>query len=288
MPMPGVEMEQPAAAVRNWLKGSLKGRVPALAWIAGRIIWTTIEPYWKPDPSAYWRSRAGCPGQYAVMWDERFTQLVRERQELVIRPFIEALPPQARVLDIGCGIGVVARMITRLRADVNVDAVDLTEEMIEIARTYPDQPRVHYFCKSAEEYFGGERIYDLIVSVASYSMIINMNHLRRALINAFRMTTDRGTILLLDPFHRWKYLARARISTSFIIKLAREHGFRLTHRSGIIFWPFRDWLIESNMTDQSLRRRFALGEKLLEKFGTRYWSDYKILGFQRSSPRDIL
>jgi 2-polyprenyl-3-methyl-5-hydroxy-6-metoxy-1,4-benzoquinol methylase len=59
------------------------------------------------------------------MWDERLTRLVRERQELVIRQFIEALLPQARVLDIGCGTGVLARRITGLRDDIDVDAVDL-------------------------------------------------------------------------------------------------------------------------------------------------------------------
>jgi SAM-dependent methyltransferase len=227
-----------------------------------------------------------CPGQRAVMWDERYTQLVRERQELVIRPFIEALPAQARVLDIGCGTGVLARMITRLRDDVYVDAVDFAE-MIEVARTYPDQPRIHYLCKSAEEYSSGEGTYDLILSAGCYSSIRDIDHLRRALINAFRMTADLGTILVIDPIHRWKYLARARVSPSFIIKLANDHGFRLTRRSGMIFWPFREWLIELKIEDELLRRRFALGEKLLGIFGTPYWSDYKILVFQRSSFRKI-
>jgi hypothetical protein len=162
--------------------------------------------------------------------------------------------------------------------------------MIRVARTYPDQPRLHYFCGAAEEYFPGERIYDLVFSAGCYSAITNIDHLRQALISAFRMSTDLGTILLIDPIHRWKYLARARarVSTSFIIKLARDHGFRLTHRSGMVFWPFREGLYESKIEDELLRRRFALGEKLLGIFGRRYWSDYKILVFQRSPPREFL
>jgi 2-polyprenyl-3-methyl-5-hydroxy-6-metoxy-1,4-benzoquinol methylase len=280
-------MEQSAVAVWNGVKGWLKRRLPLPIWIAARMIRATIEPYRESDSSAYWRSRAARPGQRAVMWDERVTQLVRERQELVIRPFIEALRPQARVLDIGCGIGILARIITRLRDDINVDAVDF-EEMIQVARTYPDQPRIRYFSQAAEEYFPGERIYDLILSAGCYSAINDIEHLRQALINAFKMTADYGTILLIDPIHRWKYLARARISPSSIIKLANGHGFRLTRRSGMIFWPFREWLIESNMDDELLRRRFALGENLLRALGTRYWSDYKILVFQRTSPRGIL
>jgi 2-polyprenyl-3-methyl-5-hydroxy-6-metoxy-1,4-benzoquinol methylase len=279
-------MERPAVEAWNGLKGWAKRRLPLPIRIAGRMARATIQPYRRFDSSAYWRSRASCPGQQAVMWDDRFTQLVRERQELVIRPFIETLPPQARVLDIGCGIGVLARMMIRLRDDIDIDAVDF-EEMIRVARTYPDQPRIHYCCGSAEEYFAGERIYDFVLSGATYSMIWDIGHLRQALINAFRMTADFGTILLIDPIHRWKYLARARIGTSVIIKLARDHGFRLTGRSGMIFWPFRDWLIESNMADELLRRRFALGEKLLDVFGRRYWSDYKILVFQRYSPRSF-
>ena len=279
-------MERPTLEVRNGLKGWAKRRLPLPIWIAGRMVLATIQPYRRFDSSAYWRSRAACPGQQAVMWGERFTQLVRERQELAIRPFIEALPAQARVLDIGCGIGVLARMMTRLRDDIDIDAVDF-EEMIQVARTYPDQPRIHYFCESAEKYSVGERVYDLILSAGCYSSIQDIDHLHQALINAFRMAADLGTILLVDPIHRWKYLARARISPSAIIRLARDHGFRLTRRSGMIFWPFRDWLIESNMEDELLRRRFALGEILLSVFGTRYWSDYKILVFQRDSPGEI-
>jgi hypothetical protein len=173
-------------------------------------------------------------------------------------------------------------MITRLRDDINVDAVDF-QEMIQVAQTYPPHPRIRYFCQAAEEYFSGERTYDFVLSAGCYSSIRNIDHLRRALINAFRMTADCGTILLIDPIHLWKYLVRARISTSFITKLASDHGFRLTRRSGMIFWPFRDWLIESNMEDEVLRRRFAFGEKLLSVLGARCWSDYKILVFQRSS-----
>jgi hypothetical protein len=72
------------------------------------------------------------PGHRAVMWNEPCMQLVRERQELVIRPFIEALPPEARGLEIGCGIGIVAPMITCVRDDIKAGAVDF-EEMVQVA-----------------------------------------------------------------------------------------------------------------------------------------------------------
>ena len=106
-----------------------------------------------------------------------------------VGPFIEAPPSHARVLDIGCGIGVLARMITRLRDEINVDAVDF-EEMIQVARTYPNQPRIRYFCQAAEQYFPSERIYDLTLSAGCYSAIKNIDNLREALINAFKMTAD--------------------------------------------------------------------------------------------------
>lgn len=232
---------------------------------------------------AYWRQRASWSGQCAVMWREPYARLLRERQREILQPFVQALPSEARVLDVGCGIGVVARMLAEMRDDIIIDAVDI-EEMVTRAKEYPGSHRINYVVGDICEFCAGEGVYDLVVSSAAYSAMRDASSVRRALELGFMMAGDRGVVLLMDPFHRWKYLAhppRARMGADEIIPFAEDHGFHLTQRQGFVFWPFRDWLAESDMQQVKRSRYFSIGERLIALFPTDFWADYKVLAFQR-------
>jgi 2-polyprenyl-3-methyl-5-hydroxy-6-metoxy-1,4-benzoquinol methylase len=119
------------------------------------------------DSSEYWKRRAAEPGQAAVLWRNReYNELYRADQRQVMEPWITQLQPSARILDIGCGIGIVSRMILDQRTDVTIDAVDF-DEMVAVARATLAHPSIRYIAAAAETYRSETEHYDLIISSAS-------------------------------------------------------------------------------------------------------------------------
>lgn len=85
------------------------------------------------DVDSYYKGRAKLSGQRSVLWrNEEFNELYREVQESVWQPYVAELPAGARVLDVGCGVGIVAKKIAEFNQDVEVDGIDFPE-MIESA-----------------------------------------------------------------------------------------------------------------------------------------------------------
>lgn len=245
------------------------------------ICLATIRPYRESDNSEYWRNRAKCPDQKAVLWKNgQYNELYRIRQKEIIRPYVLALPKNANVLDIGCGIGIVSEMITTIRDDVIIDAVDF-QEMIEVAQRRLNKIRnINLITSSAEEYLVKKR-YDLILSSGCYSAIRNLEKMYRAIENASKMVMPSGIILMIDPFHRWKYLARARVSSKDITKYFGENGFIMVENSGVLFWPYRGILCNSEIVGIKLESKFKQGERLLSRLGKHRFGDYKILVFKK-------
>jgi 2-polyprenyl-3-methyl-5-hydroxy-6-metoxy-1,4-benzoquinol methylase len=234
------------------------------------------------DSSEYWRKRASCPGQAAVLWNnQEYNELYRINQSEILKPHIAQLHPDAKVLDIGCGIGTVSSLIRRLRADVTVDAVDF-EEMIAVCRQQACIDNVNWIASSAEEFTGCGYKYDLIISSGCYSAIRDIDKLKKALTNAANMLANGGRIVMIDPFHRSNYLARAKFGTGDVVKHLQKHNLAIERKSGILFWPWRVWLANSEYKGSQLKRRYDRGEKLLKMLGRHYWADYKILVFKQS------
>ena len=247
-----------------------------------RRVRLVLGPYSGNDLSNLWKQRASRPGQTGVMWqNDEWNMLYRGEQEKVLRSLMEALPRKARVLDICCGVGTVSGMMRRLNSQVEIDGVDF-EEMISIARTLVPEG-VRFITSPAEDYLT-DTAYDLVVSSSALSVIKDATKMLRTIRNCAQMTKPGGTILMIDPWHRWRYLARARYSSRQICEIMAGVGFKLSWRSGIIFWPYRDWLANSNLAGETLKRRFEQGEKLLNLLGRNLWSDYKVLVFRKQQP----
>lgn len=262
-------------AIRKLIPGSLKR---PLASIRRMLV------YKKYDSSEYWRKRASSPGQAAVLWqNQEYNDLYRADQRHIIEGWVTLLSPGAAVLDIGCGVGVVARMLRSMRSDVAIDAVDF-EEMVAVAReATPQGQDINYIASSAEEYDGNGKLYDLIISSACYSAIRNIDHLRKALDNGVHMLAPGGTLLLIDPFHRWNYLARAKFATRDVLAHLVPQGMTLVEKSGVLFWPYRERLANSNYRGAELEAKFRRGERLLKTFGRHFWADYKVLAFRKQA-----
>lgn len=241
----------------------------------------TVRPYRVGDNSAYWRGRAQCSHQSAVLWNNNdYNELYRIKQKEILRPHIVSLEHGAKVLDIGCGIGVVSEMIANIRNDLFVDAVDF-EEMINVARNRIGIDRnINLIACPAEQYLVDVR-YELILSSACYSAIRDLDKMYLAIDNGAKMVRPGGTFLMIDPFHRWKYLARARASSEDIEKYLEPRGFSLIEKSGVLFWPYREMLANSNIGRAKLERKFEFGERLLAILGKHRFADYKILAFTK-------
>jgi 2-polyprenyl-3-methyl-5-hydroxy-6-metoxy-1,4-benzoquinol methylase len=185
------------------------------------------------------------------------------------------------VLDIGCGIGIVARILVDMNRRISVDAVDFSE-MIQVARAENLADRINYFESSAEDYYDPNKRYGLIVSSACFSAIRDVQKMEQAVRNCCRMLSpNSGVLLMIDPFHSWNYLARVKYSSKQMIDFVEQQGLELIRKDGVLFWPFRDWLANSRYQGAQMKSRFMLGERLLSVFGRHTWADYKILIFRR-------
>ncbi len=83
----------------------------------------------------------------------------------------EAGPPPARVLEIGCGTGVLTALVRRRYPEIEIDAVDISARMIAQARTRLDFDRRIRWRVSDVEHLPSHARYPLIVSSSVFHWI---------------------------------------------------------------------------------------------------------------------
>ncbi|MBX9785994.1 MAG: class I SAM-dependent methyltransferase [Alphaproteobacteria bacterium] len=244
-----------------------------------RVIHGTF--FWKNyDSNVYWKNRSKEDGQKSVLFkNEHYNMLVRNLSFQVLDPIIKKLPANSRVLDIGCGVGVVSRHIKSIRKDIVVDAVDFSE-MIAVARSHVSED-INWIESSAETYKSEPCFYDFILSSGCISAIRDINNLEMALENMADMLKKEGVMLFLDPFHKWKFLRRAPYSSQDVISYLAQKNFSLIKKSGILFWPYRDYFANSDYDRDFVTKKVNEGERLLKRLGSHLWADYKVLQFQK-------
>ncbi len=265
------------------IKNSLKIIIPS-AFIAIYKRIRRMMFYTNYDSSAYWRKRASKPDQAAVMWkNQAYNELYRNLQKKIIEPYVSSLTSGSKALDIGCGIGVVSEMILSINPNIIIDAVDF-QEMIQVAGARISKNNINFISSSAEAYKIQDETYDLIISSGCYSAIRNIKTLEKSLMNGCQMLKKGAIMLLIDPFHKWNYLARAKYGSKQVIDYVGRFGLKLQSKSGVLFWPFREWLAKSDISGPKLEFRFRLGERLLNHLGQHMWADYKVLIFKKVDP----
>lgn len=233
------------------------------------------------DARSYWKYRVNGTGQSRVLWqNEQYNALLRGRQREVLRQFVAGLPENSVVLDIGCGIGVVSKMLTQIHDTVIIHAVDFAE-MVSVARQENPAPRIRYIDSAAEDYLPPNQRYNAILSSACYSSFRDIAKLERSLGNAAQLLASRGLLIMIDPFHRWNYLARARYTSGQVTRYLTRRGLRRIHKGGMLFWPYRDRLANGSLWGEKLDEAFAEGERHLARLGQHLWADYKVLVFEK-------
>jgi len=235
------------------------------------------------DSSYYWKQRASREGQASVMWNNAcYNDMYRLRQREILAGYVDPLNQDAEILDVGCGIGVVAKMLVDLNPQVSVDAVDFPE-MITVAQRTSAADRVRYIASSAEDYYDPSKRYALVVSSGCYSAIRDLTAMKRAITNMAGMTADGGRVLMIDPFHRCNLLARARFGSRDVVQFMQDLGFEVIQKNGVLFWPYRMWLANCKYSDRKVQRCFEVGERWRRWMGPHFWADYKVLGFQKQA-----
>ncbi|HOK41968.1 MAG TPA: class I SAM-dependent methyltransferase [bacterium] len=237
------------------------------------------------DSDEYWRFRAKQEGNSKILWkNEKYNSLIRKVQREFLEPIINSKfyenSSEILILDIGCGIGELSSIISTFNSKIKIDAVDF-EEMINVAKTINSKPQINYIVSSAENYYDEVKKYDIIISAGCFSAIKNISKMKKSITNCANMTKEKSKIIMMDPFHKWNYLARVKISVQKIIQFTEDLGFDLIIKQGRFFWPYRVYYAESIINDEILEKKFYQGEKLLKIFGEHIWSDYKFLVFQK-------
>lgn len=85
----------------------------------------------------------------------------RKRVDFIADVLKSSLPPNGRILDVGCGNGVISRHLGRL--GYNVLGVDVSDKTIEMARAIDPMPNVTFLKKSAEELVASGEKYDAVI-----------------------------------------------------------------------------------------------------------------------------
>jgi 2-polyprenyl-3-methyl-5-hydroxy-6-metoxy-1,4-benzoquinol methylase len=85
----------------------------------------------------------------------------RKRVDFIANVLKNFLPSNARILDVGCGNGVISRHLGKL--GYVVLGIDVSEKTIETARSLTTLPNVTFQTKSAEELVASGEKYDAVI-----------------------------------------------------------------------------------------------------------------------------
>ncbi len=118
----------------------------------------------------------------------------RKRVDFIANVLHESLPADGKILDVGCGNGVISRHLGRL--GFNVLGVDVSEKTIEMARAIEPMPNVVFLKKSAEELVASGEKYDAVIC----SEVLEHLNDPGALLNVLYATlAENGKLIVTVP-----------------------------------------------------------------------------------------
>jgi len=155
--------------------------------------------------------------------------------------FLQHLPPQSRrILDIGCGTGILASELARHAAFVL--ALDISDPMLAIAREKRSAPNIEYRLADANHLVLTEK-FDAIVSHTTFHHLADVSATVQALKAALN---PGGRLIFIDNVARFPLIPRhpsiliARTSIEFVLNLFRFGSD--TARRMFRFYTSNRWL----------------------------------------------
>ena len=128
---------------------------------------------------------------------ETYKGLLAAHDETYLRYYVELViryaPPRSKVLDLGCGNGISARLLNQ--ADFDVVGTDISPLFLEDAQTW-ENPKLHYrVCDVMELPFESES-FDVI---CSNELVEHLPDVETALTEMTRVVCKGGRIVLSGP-----------------------------------------------------------------------------------------
>lgn len=103
------------------------------------------------------------------------------------------LKPEMTVLELGCGTGYFTRELARSGADIV--AIDVSPELLEIARTNCSAPNVRYEIQNAYALSYSNATFDSVVG----SSVLHHLEIEEAVREIYRVLKSGGTIYFTEP-----------------------------------------------------------------------------------------
>lgn len=134
--------------------------------------------------------------------------------------------PCARALDVGCGTGAFARRLAE--KSKQVVAIDLSAEMISVARSRSPQRNIEYRCADVMSYDWARNSFNCIVTIAT------LHHLpiKETILKLKEILEPNGVLIILDLFE-WEHslltLAGWRDAASNLVAMGVSSGLRVVH-----------------------------------------------------------
>ena len=184
-------------------------------------------------------SRNACnPRSFDHLAEEYDFVATRERSPAF---FLENIPPQRRrVLDVGCGTGLLAYDLSRHFA--SIVAIDISEPMLAIARAKRSASNIQYRLADANHLTLNQR-FDAIVSHTAFHHLEDVSETLRVLKASLE---PRGRLILVDNVRRWPVIPRN--ACAFIAKACLKFPPDLFHHGHCSAWRIfqfrtsRHWL----------------------------------------------
>ena len=105
------------------------------------------------------------------------------------------LKPGMTVLELGCGAGYFTQELARSGADIV--AIDVSPELLEMARANCSAPNVHFQIENAYELSYGDAVFDSVVG----SSVLHHLEIERALRDIYRVLKPDGYHLFYRAEH---------------------------------------------------------------------------------------
>jgi SAM-dependent methyltransferase len=123
-------------------------------------------------------------------WDSPAGRLRLARR---VKMLSSHLKPGMTVLELGCGAGYLTQELARSGADIV--AIDVSPELLEIARTTCSSPNVQYQIQNAHALSHSEAVFDSVVG----SSVLHHLEIEEALRDIYRVLKPMGTIYFTEP-----------------------------------------------------------------------------------------